>query len=32
MNILQFEKVLYVLGVQIISEACKNKFENKSIE
>ena len=32
MNIFQFEKVLNVLGVQIIFEKRKKKFENKTIE
>ena len=31
-NILQFEKLLNILSIQIISKKWKNKFDNKTIE
>ena len=32
MPILKFEKILNILGVQIISKKWKNEFENKNIK
>ena len=32
MNILQYQKLLNILGVQIVSKEYKKKFENKMIE
>ena len=30
-NIIQFEKLLNILGVQIISKKLKNKFEDETV-